>query len=472
MPIPPRARRFAVHGRVVAWALAAATSLALAGTASADEPAGATCAPANPQPVVVHNDALPTRIAMVCSDPQGRRLSGFAQALSPAHGSVTTTGDGQVDYHAVAGYSGPDSFVLTPRLHDGGQTAGAPVTITVNVTTDPRPGPNCSLSPEEHARASGPHTIDLNCLGADHYEIVRSPQHGTIDAGTPIGGPLRLTYVGDAAFAGADAIVYRGITAGGQASDPVAIPIAVAPASEFRPPDCIFGLFHVVVHGSTSLWSGCYATDAPLTFTLADAPAHGSVVWQDDTPGGEWLYTPTPGYAGPDRWTATIDDHHGFQGLGVYEVTDVVDAPLPPPAIPKKPGVTSVTDRAARLLGAPGKRLRLSLGADVQAFAARGAVGSHKPLFAIVCRRACTITGDAALRAPGRHHRGHAAAVTALRTQRLRLKAGGAGTIRLSLTAAQRRAAAGAARPTVAATLRATVGHRAARARLGFAVKH
>jgi hypothetical protein len=463
----------------VALAIAAATALAPAGTAAgADEPAGATCAAANPQPVVVRNagDGLPTRIAMICSDPQGRRLSGFLQALGAAHGSVTTSGDGQVDYAPLAGYSGPDSFVLTPQLHDGGQVAGPSVTVDVTVTTAPRPGPNCSLSPEEQARASGPHTIDLTCLGADHYEILRSPQHGTIDAGTPIGGSLRLTYVADAAFAGADAIVYRGISAGGEASDPVAIPIAVAPASEFRPPSCIFGLFHEVVHGSISVWSGCYATDAPLTFTLADAPAHGSVVWRGGAPGGEWLYTATPGYAGPDRWTATIDDHHGFHGLAAYDVTDVVDAPAPtpllPPAIPKKPRVASATDRAARLLGAPGKRLKLSLGADVQAFAARGAVGTHAPLFAIVCRRACTITGAAALRAPDRHHRGHAAAVTPLRTQRLRLKAGAAGTIRLALSAAQRRAAMRAARPTVAATLRATVGHRAAHARLGFALAH
>lgn len=75
--------------------------------------------------------------------------------------------------------------------------------------------------------------------------------------------------------------------------------------------------------------AGLDVEGAPLTFTLADAPAHGSLLMTSD---GQVTYTPVPGYYGEDRFTFVVNDG-SLTSEAAQIVLNVTPVNTPPQAV-------------------------------------------------------------------------------------------------------------------------------------------
>uniref|UniRef100_UPI0021DA78A7 retention module-containing protein n=1 Tax=Pseudomonas sp. RIT-PI-AD TaxID=3035294 RepID=UPI0021DA78A7 len=79
-----------------------------------------------------------------------------------------------------------------------------------------------------------------------------------------------------------------------------------------------------------------------LSYSLGDAPAHGTLVLNAD---GSFVYTPAANFNGGDRFTVTVDDGQGNRVVStvVVEVAPVNDAPVANPDSASTPSATPVT---------------------------------------------------------------------------------------------------------------------------------
>lgn len=82
--------------------------------------------------------------------------------------------------------------------------------------------------------------------------------------------------------------------------------------------------------------------DAPETLTVTSftQPAHGSV----QQVGDELIYTPAPGYIGPDPFTYTVSDGNGGTATATVQVTSVASGSNQPPVITLPPSPAAIED--------------------------------------------------------------------------------------------------------------------------------
>jgi hypothetical protein len=173
-----------------------------------------------------------------------------------------------------------------------------------------------------------------NCTGVTGQftiQVANMPLHGTITAGPP------NVYTPFGGFWGVDQFQYT-ITDDNGPSNAATVRILVN-----TPPTCNDDSATVVANQQLVFNDlDCDEVDGDAYGVYVDQPQHGTVTF----PNGTVVYTPTPGYVGPDSFTYFAGENDQVLGLDSEDATMriTVTAPVPivipvvrPPAVAPKP---------------------------------------------------------------------------------------------------------------------------------------
>ncbi|RYE17187.1 MAG: tandem-95 repeat protein, partial [Sphingobacteriales bacterium] len=251
----------------------------------------------------------PVTIPIKNNDASGSGTTATVQA-SPVNGTVSINPAGEAVYTPTTGFSGKDTFTYILTNNNGLQSD--PISVTVNVKPI---GSNDNASTPINI----PVTIDIknNDLSkSGTTPVVNSnPEHGTVT----INASGNAIYTPVAGYTGADSFTYRLRTADGVESDPIIVVVIVTPAGQV--PDVNVNI----------------PTDKPVTvdipvppgstIVITVPPKHGTITYDPVT--GKPIYTPNPGYSGPDDFTYVIEDENGNESApGKVNITVVKPAKI------------------------------------------------------------------------------------------------------------------------------------------------
>ncbi|QDW26968.1 tandem-95 repeat protein [Pedobacter sp. KBS0701] len=215
--------------------------------------------------------------------------------LPPSNGNVGFDASGTPVYTPNPGFSGKDTFTYTLKTADG--LSSDPISVTVSVK--PLGSPDAYTTPFNQSVEIPVKDNDISKNGTT-VVWVTPPAHGNISLNPTTGLPLYLPGTG---FSGQDVFSYVLRTADGIDSDPITVTVTVRPAIVINAPD---------ISVETPV-NGPKVIDVPIPsggkITITDPPKHGSITFDPIT--GQPIYTPNPGYSGPDEFTYIIVDKDG-----------------------------------------------------------------------------------------------------------------------------------------------------------------
>ncbi len=226
----------------------------------------------------------------------------------PANGTVTLAEDGSFEYTPNPDFFGEDSF--TYKASDGQAESNlAIVNITVAAAPDAPVAANDAYEVNEDetlaVEASGVLANDADADGDPLTAVlVDGPTNGTVT----LAEDGSFEYTPNPDFFGDDAFTYR--AGDGQAESNLAT-VSITVATVNDAPVAADDAYEVNEGETLAVEaSGVLANDAdvegdPLTASLVDGPAHGTVTLAED---GSFEYTPEPGFHGEDRFTYTAGD--------------------------------------------------------------------------------------------------------------------------------------------------------------------
>ena len=187
-------------------------------------------------------------------------------------------------------------------------------------------------------RPSHTKSVSLDCFDAFGdpltFQITDAPDLGTL---SPAGdGPEQFRTYTAGASQGNDAYSFRATNANGTSAASTQV-VHLDPATNSAP-DCISNSGFpetVAPNASKTLAPFCDDEDQDtLSYTKLSSPAHGTL----SDSGGALVYTPAPGYTGPDQFNYKASDGHGGESAPATHHVDVA-APQPPTCAPSSPVV-------------------------------------------------------------------------------------------------------------------------------------
>jgi gliding motility-associated-like protein len=213
---------------------------------------------------------------------------------NPSNGTVSLNTSNFPVYTPFDTFSGQDTF--TYKLRDATGLESTPITVTVNVK--PVGTADNITTPLNTTVAINIKNNDTSVLGTNPT-IFSNPTHGTVS----IDGSGNAIFVPTAGYTGDDVFSYKLRTASGIESDPITVTVAINPVSSA--PDVVIPAttgIPVIIPIPVVQPGGSYA--------IVTAPKHGTITTDPAT--GRPVYTPAPGYSGPDDFTYTIKDQNGI----------------------------------------------------------------------------------------------------------------------------------------------------------------
>jgi len=256
-------------------------------------------APVNDQPVAYDVEVATAEdtgvvVTPVAEDVDGDPLT-FEMTSPPLHGTVQVLETMWV-YQPDADFHGTDEFHYVGR---DGATSSAPA--TVRLVIEPVNDRPAVQSLEVTTREDT--VVEVTLVGHDPdgdsltFEIVSPPVHGTLQ-----GQGAAWVYQPYPDFHGSDEFVYDARD-GTTNSAPASVRIAVEAVND--PPVAHDATYRVVEDtGRDIVLEGSDVEGDPLTFHIAEAPAHGTL---SGTPPLLW-YVPEPGYQGTDTIGFLVSD--------------------------------------------------------------------------------------------------------------------------------------------------------------------
>ncbi|MGG1553917.1 Ig-like domain-containing protein [Paenibacillus ferrarius] len=229
----------------------------------------------------------------------------------PLHGTLTqnATDKNKWTYTPSAGYVGPDSF--TYKVTDAGGLSSGEATVTIAMNGAPTAsGQSVDVNLNTPKVITLGVTDDLTAVNALIYTVpaTTAPSHGTLTQDATVKN--KWTYTPSAGYTGSDSFTYKVTDEGNLSSSeatvtiivngpPVAVGQDVKTNKDVATPIMLIGMDDlssvtgVVYHvPSTTLQGG----------TLTQVGTSGAVI-----------YTPAPGYIGPDSFTFTLTDEGGLE---------------------------------------------------------------------------------------------------------------------------------------------------------------
>ncbi|MGX7678095.1 Ig-like domain-containing protein [Jatrophihabitans sp. DSM 45814] len=230
-------------------------------------------------------------VTLAGADPDGDAIT-YA-ASNPAHGSLSGTAP-NLTYTPSAGFSGTDSFTFT--TNDGKLSSPtATVSITVTPVNHAPTAADQSLSMLQDT--SAPVTLVGDDRDGDAITYnVSDPAHGTLSGTAP-----NLTYTPDAGYRGADSFTFT-TNDGKLTSPPATVSITVTPVN--HPPTAAGQSLSTLQDTPASVTLTGTDPDGDALNYAVSSPAHGAL--SGTAP--NLIYTPNPGYRGPDSFTFTTND--------------------------------------------------------------------------------------------------------------------------------------------------------------------
>ena len=231
-------------------------------------------------------------------------ISGFTQGT---HGSVDTDEEGGLVYTPDADFNGIDSFTYTVSDGQGG-TDTQTVSVTVTPVEDGPEAVDAAVSTDEDVGVTVYPSFPGTDPDGDDVFISAYSQgaHGSV-APDLEGG---LTYTPDPDYNGNDTFTYT-VSDGNGNTDTAEVTVTVDAVNDA--PKAQDSVLEVDVDTATA--GAVVATDTDgdtLTYTLAEAPDHGTV--ELDGVGG-YIYTPDEGYTGFDNFVMQVSDGNGGSDL-------------------------------------------------------------------------------------------------------------------------------------------------------------
>ncbi|EOR94991.1 hypothetical protein ADIARSV_1862 [Arcticibacter svalbardensis MN12-7] len=250
---------------------------------------------------------IPVLIRVLDND-RGRTGATVFKLSNPLHGTVALETDGTFTYTPVSGFSGKDSF--TYMIRNLQNLESDPITVFINV--------NPLGSADAVTTASDtPVTIrvkdnDLSQTGTTVQQET-NPLHGSI----AVGETGIITYTPVAGYTGTDVFTYTLVTSDGLQSLPINVTVSITGLPPIAPAINV----NVPLNGSTTI-------NIPLPagsfIKITTPPTHGTYTINPVT--GEIIYTPNPGYSGPDEFEYTVTDGAGNESTP-GKVTIAVNVP-------------------------------------------------------------------------------------------------------------------------------------------------
>jgi len=245
-------------------------------------------------------------------DPEGGPLTVNTTPLSgPDNGSVVLNSDGTYTYTPDPAFTGTDTFEYEVCDAEG-LCDTAVVTIDIVDTEDQVNDPPIAINDATTTPVDVP--IILNILANDS-EPDGDPITGPILVTSPSNGNITLnpdgtvTYTPDPGYTGTDEFEYRICDPFGLCDDAVVTIDITEPSTEgHEPPSPIddFATTPQDIPVSGTVADNDTEPDGDnLTWTQVTQPTNGTVVFNTD---GTYVYTPAPGYNGPDQYIYEICD--------------------------------------------------------------------------------------------------------------------------------------------------------------------
>lgn len=239
---------------------------------------------------------------------------------APQHGAIAFNADGTFTYTPSGDYNGPDGFTF--KANDGTSDSNvARVDITVQPVNDlPLAEGNALTIAEDSIVNSAVHATDAE-NDALTYTVVDGPQHGTL-AFNPDG---TFTYTPDADYNGADSFTFKSNDGTGN-SNTAKVSLDIRPENDL--PVSESGNLTLaedsIAHSSVAAHD--LDNDA-LTYSLVDAPQHGTLAFNAD---GTFTYTPNADYNGTDSFTFKANDGTGDSNVSTVNlnISPVNDLPV------------------------------------------------------------------------------------------------------------------------------------------------
>ncbi len=284
--------------------------------------------------VNVTNDGTPATIDVLANDTDadGDTLTISAITVPPPNGTAVIV-DNQVEYTPNPGFTGQDYFGYSISDGNGG-TDGATAVIQVS----PQPNRDPVAVDDDTTVQQGLGTVPIDVLpndsdpDSDPLDVVSitQPDHGSATLNSDV-----IFYTPDPGYTGPDSLDYT-ITdnRGGTATATLNITVVAAPNTDPVANDDTA----TVDRGSTDNVLDVLANDDdfdgdPLTLVSVTQPTNGTAALGTGIHAGKVLYTPDPGYDGPDSFTYTLDDGNGGTATGTVNLTVNPPANTDPDAV-------------------------------------------------------------------------------------------------------------------------------------------
>jgi hypothetical protein len=258
---------------------------------------------------VIHDQQLYAPAGGVLANdlaPDGDTLTA-ALVGGPGHGTLTLGSDGGFLYTPSAGFVGTDTFTYAPT---DGTVAGAPVTVTIAVTSDPPSAIDATVTTDAQAPVLG--NVLSNVVDPDADPLTAALVRGPSDGALILNPDGSFTYTPNANFSGSDSFTYQASDGvGGTATGTVDLTVSPAPVAA--------DLSASVQPGGAITYIPAWTdpSGSPVSVTSVTQGSHGTVTLG---PGGLVYAAADPNYTGTDTFQYTISDGDGGTSTGAVTV--------------------------------------------------------------------------------------------------------------------------------------------------------